>query len=82
MAWGLRSQRNVSPSTVGPSKLEQPVSLKKTPATNNVGPPDASAPDVPDLIPVLTTTFTNELFQQFIKAYIENQNQALSLALI
>ena len=67
MARGLRSQRNIPPSTVVSSKPEQPVSPKRTPATSDMGPLDAPAPDAP--IPALAST--NELFKQFMKAYLE-----------
>ena len=72
MAQGSRSRRNVPPSTVGPSEPEQPVSPEGTPATSGAGPSDA-----PVLPSVPTTASTNGLFQQFMKAYLENQNQAL-----
>ena len=77
MARGSRSRRNVPPSTVGPSEPEQPVSPEGTPATSGVGPSDAPAPDAPVLAPVPATASTDGLFQQFMKAYLENQNQAL-----
>ena len=73
MARSSRSRRNVPPSTVGPSEPEQPVG---TPATSGVGLPDAPAPEAPVFTPVPATASTDGLFQQFMKAYLENQNQA------
>ena len=60
MAQGSRSQKNVLPSMVGPSKPEQPVSPKR----------------------ITATTSTDGLFQQFMKIYLEIQNQVLLSALI
>ena len=78
MAQGSRSGKNVQPSTVVPSEPEQPVSPEKTPAISDVRLPDALAPDAP--IPAPAST--DGLFQQFMKVYLENQNQALPPALI
>ena len=72
MSRGSRFGRNIQLSTVVPSEPEQPVSPKGTPAISNVGPPDAPAPDAP----IPTPASTDGLFQQFIKVYLENQNQA------
>ena len=57
---------------VVPSEPEQPVSPEGTPATSDVGPPDAPAPDAP--IPAPAST--NELFEQFMKAYLEAKTPA------
>ena len=76
MARGSRSRRNVPPSTVGANELEQPVSPEGTPATSDVGPLNALAPEALVFTPVPATASTNGLFQQFMKAYLENQNQA------
>ena len=72
MAQSLRSQRNVPPSTIGPSKLEQPESPEEeTLAPNNLGLPDAPAPDAPVLALVCALASIDELFKQFIKAYLK-----------
>ena len=76
MVQGLRSWKNVPPSTVSLSKLEQPASPEGTPALNDVGPPDAPAPDAPVLAPGPAPTSTNELFKQFMKPYLEAQTSA------
>ena len=73
MAQDSRSWRNVLPNTIGPSKPEHPV---ETSAKSSVGSPDAPAPKAPVFTPVLATASTNGLFQQFMKTYLENQNQA------
>ena len=72
MTRGSRFQKNIPPNMVGPNKPEQPVSPKKTPATSGMGHLDA-----PLLLLVPITVSTNRLFLQFMKAYLENQNQAL-----
>ena len=71
MARGSRFWRNVPPSTVSPSKPKQPASPEGIPALSNVGPSDAPAPDAPVYTPVPTPASTDELFKQFIKAYLE-----------
>ena len=73
MTQGLYSQRNVSPSTIGPSKPEHPV---ETPATSGLGPPDTPAPEAPVFTPVPALASTDGPSQQFMKTYLENQNQA------
>lgn len=55
---------------ISPSKLEQSVSPKKTLTTSNMEPPEALALDALVFTLVPTPTSTNELFQQFIKAYL------------
>ena len=72
MARSSRSWRNIPPSTIVPSEPEQPVSPEETPATSDVGPPDAPAPDAPLPAP----SSTNELFKQFNKAYLEAKTPA------
>ena len=73
MAWGSHSQRNIPPSTVVFSELEQPISPEGTPSTSDMGLPDVSAQDAPILAP----PSTNELFKQFMKAYLEAKTPAL-----
>ena len=80
MAQDLHSQRNVPPSTIGPSKQEQLVSPKETPVTSGMRLLDVPAPKAPVFTSVPATAFTNRLFQKFMKAYLENQNQAPSSA--
>ena len=47
---------------------------------STIGPSKPEQPVSPKKTPV--TTYTNGLFQQFMKAYLENQNQALPPTLI
>ena len=67
MAWGSRSQGNVSLSTVTSSKLEQPASPEETPAASDVGPSNA-----PVFAPVPVMASTEGLFQKFLNIYLEN----------
>ena len=76
MARGSRPRRNVPPSTVGPSEPDQPVSPEGTPATSGVGSSDAPVPDAPVPAPAAT----DELFKQFMKAYLEAKTPAPVLA--
>ena len=82
MAQGLRSRKNVPPSTVSPSEPEQPASPEEgTPITNDMEPSDAPAPNVPAPdapvpAPGLAPASTDELFKQFMKAYLEAQTPA------
>ena len=76
MARGSRSQRNIPPSTISPSKPEQPASPERTPAPSDLGPPDAPAPETPVHAPVPVPASTDELFKQFIKAYLKAQTPA------
>ena len=82
MARGLRSRRNVALSTVGPSKSKRSISPKEIPATSDIELPDTPTPDALVFAPVSAKTSTNRLFQQFMKAYLENQNQVLTTVLI
>ena len=72
MAQSLCSWKNLLPSTVGLNEPDQPVSPEGTPATSGIGPSDAPAPDTPLPAPIST----NELFKQFMKAYLEAQTPA------
>ena len=82
MARSSRSRRNVPPSTVSPSEPEQPASPEEgTPVPSDMGPPDAPAPnapapDAPVPAPGLAPASTDELFKQFMKAYLEAQTPA------
>ena len=77
MAQGLHSRRNIPPNTVSFSEPEQPVSPEETPATSGVGPPDFSTSDTSVFAPISAMASTDNLFQQFMKVYLKNQNQAL-----
>lgn len=76
MAQDLRSQKNVSLSTVSSSKPKLPTSAKKTPTLSDMVLPNSLALD--DLIyaPVPTPTSTNKLSKQFMKAYLNAQTPA------
>lgn len=77
MAQVLHSQKNVLSSTVSPNKLVQFASSSITPIPNDVRLPNILVLNIPIYTLAFASTSTNELFEQFIKAYLEAQNLAL-----
>lgn len=73
MVQGSHSQKNVSLSTVSPSKQKQPPSPKETLAPSDLGPLDTLAPDASVYTPVFAPVSINKFLTELIKAYLEAQ---------